>query len=657
MILGQLVLDNFSVFGGSQSIDLVPPNSEHPIVLVGGLNGAGKTSLLTAVRLALFGKRVMQLTLDRMSYPAFLRSLVHKKTPGHAAVSLEFHTYTLGHKDTYRIRRAWEVGEDGKAVETVTAWKNGQDDPVLATTWDDFIDALLPASISHLFFFDGEKVAEMANEAGACALLRTGVQALLGIDLLARLQGDLADLIAKKTKATSTDEDATRLATLDKEINEFEAYRAKLKEEITELDLAHSEVLRELTDVEARFKEAGGHLFLERVNTEKELKEAKALLEANNVALIELAAGAMPLALVPDLLRSVREQDRREQDAALALSMLGVLEERDNQALSLLAGVPDTLREQVADFFAKDRTQRAAATQTESYLHMDADGREKLARLDAVLVAEKARAAKLLQVREGIEVRLAEAEKKLGMTPPKGAVQGLIAEREKLQRKLAELDQKLATLGRKLEQCEGAIDFRDKERDRVLRRLSSYQAGEDVDARVVRYAQKARERVGEYALRVQAKALGELEVLILDSLQQLFRKVGFVQRVVIDPELYTLRLFDGQGRIIPLDRLSAGERQLVVIAILWGLGRASGRPLPLIIDTPLGRLDSKHRDNLLDYYLPTASHQTILLATDAEITQADLPRLAPFLGGSHMLVHDDVARRTVIKSGFFWSAA
>jgi DNA sulfur modification protein DndD len=323
----------------------------------------------------------------------------------------------------------------------------------------------------------------------------------------------------------------------------------------------------------------------------------------------------------------------------------------------LLTGAPESLREQVAAFFSQDRSQRAAATQTETYLHLDAEGRDKLARLDAILAAEKARAAKLLQAREGIEARVEEAEKKLAMTPPKGAVQGLIAAREKLQRNLSEMDQKLATLGRKLEECEGSLTFREKERDRVLQRLSSYQAGEDVDARVVRYAQKARERVREYALRVQVRALGELEALILESLQQLFRKAGFVRRVVIDQEFYSLHLFDGQGRIIPLDRLSAGERQLVVIAILWGLGRASGLPLPLVIDTPLGRLDSKHRDNLLEYYLPSASHQTILLATDAEITQADMPRLIPFLGGSHMLVHDDAARRTVIKSGFFWSAA
>ncbi|MDQ7832820.1 MAG: DNA sulfur modification protein DndD [Desulfovibrionaceae bacterium] len=657
MILRQLILENFSVYAGRQAIDLAPQNSEHPIVLIGGLNGAGKTSILTAVRLALFGKRVMQLSQDRISYSKFLRSLIHNKTPGHALIELEFSTYTLGRKDTYRINRAWEIDKDGKSTENITAWNNGQDDPLLAATWDDFIDALLPVSISHLFFFDGEKVSEMANEAGICTLLRTGIQALLGIDLLTKLQNDLSDLISKKSKAAGSDEDAKHMAILEKELQELACVKSQINEENSNFDDLYSDIQKELANTEEQFKEAGGHLFLERVNTEKELKDAKEMLAANNDELIDLAAGALPLALIPDLVQSVQEQDRREQDALLAFSMLSILEKRDRQALALLTDIPNSLWEQVSAFFDQDRSQRAAATQTEIYLRLDAEGREKLNKLDTILSAEKMRAAKLLQARDEIESRVADAEKRLSMTPPHEAVQQLLEERSKLQLRISNIDQKRAQIFRKLDECERGIAFREKERDRVLRHIASSQVSENVEARVVRYAQKARERVGNYSLRLKEKALGELEEFILDSVQQLFRKFGFVQRVIIDPEFYSLHLFGENGRVIPLDRLSAGERQLVVIAILWGLGRASGRPLPLIIDTPLGRLDSKHRDNMLDFYLPTASHQTILLATDAEITQADLPRLVPFLGGSHMLIYDDMTRSTVIKSGFFWSAA
>ena len=66
--------------------------------------------------------------------------------------------------------------------------------------------------------------------------------------------------------------------------------------------------------------------------------------------------------------------------------------------------------------------------------------------------------------------------------------------------------------------------------------------------------------------------------------------------------------------------LSAGEKQLMVISLLWALAKCSKRKLPVIIDTPLSRLDSNHRETLIKSYFPNASEQTIILSTDSEIT-------------------------------------
>ena len=77
--------------------------------------------------------------------------------------------------------------------------------------------------------------------------------------------------------------------------------------------------------------------------------------------------------------------------------------------------------------------------------------------------------------------------------------------------------------------------------------------------------------------------------------------------------------------------------------------KASGRPLPFIIDTPLGRLDSQHRENLLEFYFPDVSHQTILLATDTELTPGDYERLERFISKKYSLQYDDDVRATKIK--------
>ena len=82
-----------------------------------------------------------------------------------------------------------------------------------------------------------------------------------------------------------------------------------------------------------------------------------------------------------------------------------------------------------------------------------------------------------------------------------------------------------------------------------------------------------------------------------------------MRRVAISSKDFSVVLFDREDRPLPKDSLSAGEKQIYAIAMLWSLARTSGRPLPVIIDTPLGRLDSDHRRLLVERYFPHASHQ------------------------------------------------
>jgi DNA sulfur modification protein DndD len=129
-----------------------------------------------------------------------------------------------------------------------------------------------------------------------------------------------------------------------------------------------------------------------------------------------------------------------------------------------------------------------------------------------------------------------------------------------------------------------------------------------------------------------------------------------VHRVAIDTNTFSLSLYDIQGQLVPKHRLSAGEKQLLAIAFLWGLARVSGRSLPVAIDTPLGRLDSSHRTNLVERYFPTASHQVILLSTDTEIARVEVGRLRELdaIRREYLLKYDSTKRQTTIEAGYFW---
>ena len=156
------------------------------------------------------------------------------------------------------------------------------------------------------------------------------------------------------------------------------------------------------------------------------------------------------------------------------------------------------------------------------------------------------------------------------------------------------------------------------------------------------------------AKRWSKQHIEHIERLVLDSFRQLLRKESLVADLRISPDDFQLELRNDSEEHIFSNRLSAGERQLLAVSLLWGLARASGRPLPIVVDTPLGRLDASHRTHLVERYFPNASHQVLLLSTDEEIDEKYYPKLKSRVGNSYTLEFDDKLDSTQIKLGYFW---
>ena len=116
-----------------------------------------------------------------------------------------------------------------------------------------------------------------------------------------------------------------------------------------------------------------------------------------------------------------------------------------------------------------------------------------------------------------------------------------------------------------------------------------------------------------------------------------------------------ISLFDYSNTEIPKEQLSAGEQQMFAIAMMWALRQLSGRPYPVVIDTPLGRLDSDHRDNLVNQYFPHVSHQVILFSTDTEVDKSYFEELQSNISHSYHLEYDSLSGATSVNQGYFWN--
>ena len=181
-----------------------------------------------------------------------------------------------------------------------------------------------------------------------------------------------------------------------------------------------------------------------------------------------------------------------------------------------------------------------------------------------------------------------------------------------------------------------SIAYRERERKQLsltaqIERTVKAEFEQEASTRIVSHAQHVRQTLRQFRTGVVERHVHRIERLVLGSLQQVLHKESLVSNLKIHPEYFSLELKGKNGQIISPDRLSAGERQLLAVALLWGLGRASGRPLPAIIDAPLGRLDAEHRSHLVERYFPHASHQVVLLSTDEEIGERYYEKLRPWI--------------------------
>ena len=134
----------------------------------------------------------------------------------------------------------------------------------------------------------------------------------------------------------------------------------------------------------------------------------------------------------------------------------------------------------------------------------------------------------------------------------------------------------------------------------------------------------------------------------------LARKGEVLGHAKINPENFELSVFLKDGTYLPKERFSAGERQLLAISSLWALSKLSGKNLPVVIDTPLGRLDSEHRRALITRYFPNASHQVIILSTDEEVDEEFFKLISPHTLESYHLNYNTKTRATEVTRGYFW---
>ena len=190
---------------------------------------------------------------------------------------------------------------------------------------------------------------------------------------------------------------------------------------------------------------------------------------------------------------------------------------------------------------------------------------------------------------------------------------------------------------------------------RVEAYLATAEVRDSAD-RISKYSNMALDIIKRYRVELQKRKTDLLASTITECYLKLANKKNLIRKIEMDPETLDWKCLSEDESEIPRDSLSAGEKQLMVISILWALAICSKKKLPVIIDTPLSRMDSQHRTALITTYFPNAGEQTIILSTDSEIDEGYYNLMKDNIGDEFTLNYDEVTRSTSIQKGYLIGA-
>lgn len=657
MILDSITLNNFGAYCGRQEAILTPEDGK-PIILFGGMNGGGKTTLLDAIQLAFYGPKARLSNRGRLGYHTYLRESIHRGSDPKegAGIILRFRRMIDGKVCHFELQRNWHEGLKD-IEETVCVLRDGKTDNSFTEHWEESIEAYLPSGIAHLFFFDGEQIKELAEGDHTAAILGTAIHSLLGLDLVDRLETDLKVFERRKKTEGLDQEAAKKLTQARDEIEHIDHEQEKVAMEEGVLVNAAGRLSKDLRAKEEIFRAEGGELYLRRVVLENDLEQVKKQKKELEAKLRELAAGPLPLILAENHLVEVEEMTRHETAIRHARTLFDALEKRDCEVLATLENTEnlgDKALRKIAKIFEKDRYGRKGLAEESLLLDAEDNLPIQLSHLRAtVLPAAEQQAHEYIAMLANLEENSTRLETELARVPTAeriAAVQlELDAVRNAYEAKLAELEAlrvRKQTLHRQRDAAQSRMDKMSE--DDMNNRFAA-----DDRQRMLKHSIRVRETLGRFRTNVVSRHTTSMESLMLESFRRLLRKTDLVKDLTINPTTFEATLTGRDGKTLPFDRLSAGEKQLLATSLLWGLARASGRPVPTIIDTPLGRLDSSHRRHLIERYFPNASHQVLLLSTDEEISGPYYAALKPFITRTYLLTHSEESGQSKIKPGYF----
>lgn len=660
MIIKRIKTKNYKTY---LSLDLdLSVKPDQPIILIGGMNGGGKTTLFEAICGALYGLKIK----NKAHFQELLNNGAIGKVEPTIVLELTFEGMVLGRMQEYLLRRTYKLNPADKPVENVLLNMDGtpfsygtatppQQRAINEQQVNKIIKANLPQELSKYFLFDAMQSSELLKENVFAQIIKDNIQNVIGFNKYLQMKNaaehQQQEWAARRLEAQKEAEEYNGLCEQRNQLVVLQEENTKLQDDKykyltsiqTEYDAAKegakesAETERKIQELEASVKDT--QELSKRYNTQ--LKHVVETLEIN-VFFPKLAQGITNE--VNDIIRQ-KEALKQEREGVLSVEQMREVTTKILGYLKSKYLCPESVEDD--DVVAYLKSQQESLHRKDNYAFMDESELEALKNLlNANAVNEF---ITLNDSRHDLEKRLENYDNQLrqisllrrsmvnGNTEIIKAYEEASRELETLKKEADNRKVSIKKLEQKIHQFDVQIQQEPDVKYDMLVKLKPF--FEDVaDTLLRRKKEKIEEDMKE-----------QLNKLLI-SYKGCIAKVELSDRM----ENFTIRLYHKAGNEISLNQLNAASKQIFIQVLLKVLRNLGDYNPPVMIDTVMGVLDEESRDVLMEEYFPGLAEQTILLCTTSEIRKdKDYLKLEPFLSRSYTLVRDVERQSTHIEEGYF----
>lgn len=660
MLIQRIKISNYKTY---LSLDLdLTVDDDRPIILIGGANGGGKTTLFEAISGALYGLKIE----NKEHFMELLNQGALNTAKPEISLQITFVGKVLGQQQKYILKRVYQLNPQGKPLESVSLNMNGnmyvygtmtapKDRVKAEQEINKIIKANLPQELSQYFLFDAMQSSELLKKNIFAQTIRDNFENVLGFKKYLQL---------KRAAEKLQQEWAQQRLEAEKEAQEYNelcAQKDKLTADLNTCIAEQDTKYKYLASVEVEYKRAkDGAQEASALNKKiQELaskiddivkraatyaEDLKAFVDNIEIDLF-LPKLAANLAQEINNILHIKEQLQKENTGAYPLETLKDVTNKIITYLKDLSLCNESVdEEQVVSHIVAIQN---STNKEDPFGYLDEA--EVTALSNLVKRTGSNQFIALDRQRQELEIQLStldnlRSQKQTLEQTQAGGNEYLIQNYEAAQKQIEKLKGQEATLKADIQRLEKRIHQFDVQ----------IQQEPDIKFDTLVKLKPLFEKIADSLLK---KKKAQIESEMQQQLNKLLVSYkGHVAKVELSDsiEQFNIKLYHTAGNEISLNQLNAASKQIFIQVLLKVLRNLGDYNPPVMIDTVMGVLDNESRDALMEEYFPQLAEQTILLCTTSEIrTDSDYIKLEPFISKTYTLHRNVEAQNTTVEDGYF----